>query len=149
MKKIKKILLLCASIVCIASKTSAALGITNGTLSPCNNAWNCAITQEVNGKKPNSEPIYYSVDHKSAFAQIKKIIMAMPRVTLIQKTDEYLHFTCASTFFGFIDDLECYLPKNENIIYMRSAARSGIYDFGVNKNRIRTITKRFKSLKNK
>jgi uncharacterized protein (DUF1499 family) len=33
------------------------------------------------------------------------------------------------------------MPKNEKVIHIRSAAQTGVYDFDVNKKRVRTIKK--------
>ncbi|OUR68301.1 hypothetical protein A9Q77_09390, partial [Marinomonas sp. 42_23_T18] len=51
----------------------------------------------------------------------------------------YLHTEVKSDLIGFIDDVEFYLPKDENVIHIRSASRVGFSDFDVNRNRIRQI----------
>lgn len=55
----------------------------------------------------------------------------------------YLHATFTSTFFGFIDDMELRMEPQANLIHIRSGARVGYFDFGVNKKRIEKIRKLF------
>ena len=135
----KKTVLL-MSIMCIKLH---AVGMVNGKLAPCNGAWNCAITQEVDGQKPNAQPIRYTGSRKKALARLKAILHTFDRVQIITETDDYLYTTFTSKFFKFVDDVEFYAPEDEKVIYIRSAERTGIYDFGVNKKRVNEIVKRF------
>jgi uncharacterized protein (DUF1499 family) len=112
-------------------------------LSPCNGAWNCAITQKVKGQKPNAEPIYYTCSRKEAVIRLKKVVQSFPRSHVTAESNHSIKAQVTSKFFGFVDDLEFYMPKNKKVIHVRSAARTGIYDFGVNKKRIRAIKKLF------
>jgi hypothetical protein len=57
----------------------------------------------------------------------------------LPKTDDYLHAECSSAFFGFVDDLELHLRPSQNLIAVRSAARLGHGDFGVNRRRVENL----------
>jgi uncharacterized protein (DUF1499 family) len=46
---------------------------------------------------------------------------------------------CTSAFFGFVDDLELHLRTAEGVIAVRSAARLGYSDLGVNRRRIEDL----------
>lgn len=63
-------------------------------------------------------------------------VASMPRIRIITETDDYLHAECSSAFFGFVDDLELHLRPAQGIIAVRSAARLGHSDFGVNRKRV-------------
>ena len=141
---IKKIILLKTMI--LQPIFMAAFGIHNGALSPCNNRWNCVITQEVDGQKPNAQPIQYVGSRAKALALLKEVLLGFDRVQLVAETDEYIHVTFTTKWLGFVDDVECYAPKNEKIVHIRSASRVGKYDFGVNNRRIQAIKKRFAQL---
>jgi len=123
-----------------------ALGIVDGKLSSCGYAWNCAITQEVDGKKPNAQPIYYSGSRKEALDLLKETILSFNRVNIIIEASNYLHVEFTTKRFNFVDDVEFFFPANEKVIHMRSASRKGWYDFGVNKKRVHAIAQRFKEL---
>lgn len=53
------------------------------------------------------------------------------------------HAKVRSSFFKFVDDVEFYFPKDKNIIHIRSLARTGYSDFGVNRKRMEKIRVRF------
>jgi uncharacterized protein (DUF1499 family) len=47
---------------------------------------------------------------------------------------------------GFVDDLEFYFPREESVIHLRSAARLGESDLGVNRRRLEQIRLALKDL---
>jgi uncharacterized protein (DUF1499 family) len=47
---------------------------------------------------------------------------------------------------GFVDDGEFYFPTEQNLIHMRSAARLGESDLGVNRRRLEQIRLALKDL---
>ncbi len=51
----------------------------------------------------------------------------------------YLAATFSSSFFGFIDDVEFRVDTQNQLIHIRSAARLGYSDFGVNKKRVNNL----------
>jgi uncharacterized protein (DUF1499 family) len=63
----------------------------------------------------------------------------LPRTTIIIETDDYLHAECSSAFFGFVDDLELHSRPTEKSIAVRSAARLGHSDLGVNRKRVENL----------
>ena len=58
---------------------------------------------------------------------------------IVTQTDNYLHAECSSAFFGFVDDIELHLRPEQNLIAVRSAARLGRSDFGVNRKRVENL----------
>ena len=113
-------------------------------LHDCPGSPNCAQSYKKDGIFVS--PLIVSEDpvkRKEAWMKLKMIIKSMPRATLINETDNYLKFEFRSKFFEFVDDVEFLLDEDENHIHMRSASRSGYYDFGVNKRRLEKITAEF------
>jgi len=55
----------------------------------------------------------------------------------------YLHAEFRSALFGFVDHVELRLDEAANRIDVRSASRTGYYDFGVNRRRVEEIRERF------
>lgn len=119
------------------------IGLNNGSLMPCNDRANCAITQMVDDQRPNVEPINYSCSRKTAYDLIKQIVLGLARTKIITQKPDYIHATFTSWFWHFVDDVEFYFPENESVIHMRSASRTGTYDLGVNKRRLKKIKKIF------
>jgi uncharacterized protein (DUF1499 family) len=60
-------------------------------------------------------------------------------MTLVVNDPAYLHVESRSAVFGFIDDLEFVRDDADNVIHVRAAARSGKYDFNVNRQLIEKI----------
>lgn len=56
---------------------------------------------------------------------------------IVQTDAAYMHALFHSQLFGFVDDLECRLDGS--VIQVRSAARSGWWDLGVNRRRVERL----------
>lgn len=67
------------------------------------------------------------------------VVAGLPRAKIIRQTDNYLHAECSSAVFGFVDDLELHLRPEQNLIAVRSAARLGRSDLGVNRKRVEKL----------
>jgi len=121
-----------------AGQAPAGLGVHDGRLAACPQSSNCVASQET---VPGHQvpPLSYDGPREMALERLVQIIEALPRTRVVEKRDDYLHAEARSALFGFVDDLEFYLPTGQQLIEVRSAARSGWYDFGVNRRRIERI----------
>jgi uncharacterized protein (DUF1499 family) len=70
---------------------------------------------------------------------VKSAVGKLPRTIIARETEGYLHAECRSAFFGFVDDLELFLRADKKTIAVRSAARRGYSDFGVNRKRVENL----------
>jgi len=70
---------------------------------------------------------------------MSSVVAGLPRTKIIRQTDNYLHAECSSAVFGFVDDLELHLRPEQNLIAVRSAARLGRSDLGVNRKRVEKL----------
>ena len=91
------------------------------------------------------EPLHYAGDPARAYARLREVLQGMARVRIVQSTGEYLHAEVRSAVFGFVDDLEFYFSP-PGTIQVRSASRTGYYDFGVNRERVEALHTRFSTL---
>ncbi len=71
------------------------------------------------------------------------IVREMKRATIVSATPSSLHVEFHSALFRFIDDVEFVLDDSARLIHFRSASRTGYYDFGVNRRRMKEISKRY------
>lgn len=71
--------------------------------------------------------------------RIKSIALEVPKTTIVSENNDYLHVTFSSKTFSFIDDAEFYYDRDNEIVHVRSAARAGYSDLGVNRKRIEWI----------
>lgn len=121
-----------------AGKRPSNLGVRDRKLAPCPNSPNCVSSQSTDAVHKIA-PLTYTSSPEQALADIKSIIQSLPRTTIISETEDYLYAEFKSALMGFVDDVEFYLDRNDNIIHVRSASRLGQSDLGVNRNRVETI----------
>jgi uncharacterized protein (DUF1499 family) len=126
---------------CSSSPQVDMLGLHNGQLRPCPSSPNCASSQ-ANDSKHQVLPLKLQMAPEQSWQQVKSIITALPRTRIVTATYEYLRAECRSAVFGFIDDLELHLRPKEGRIEVRSLARLGYYDFGVNRKRVQELRKK-------
>ena len=84
-------------------------------------------------------PIAIEGDAAQAWAALGVVIAAMPRATIVTRSPGYLHAEFASKGLGFVDDAEFALDAAAGVIHVKSAARLGIRDFSVNRDRVEAI----------
>ena len=107
-------------------------------LKPCGPFPNCVCSRSDARPRHRVEPLAVTGDPFAAFARLKGLLEAAERTEIVSATDRRLHATCR-TRMGFVDDLECLLCPEDGVIHVRSAARVGISDFGVNRARIERL----------
>jgi uncharacterized protein (DUF1499 family) len=71
------------------------------------------------------------------------VIEGMKGSRIAEEIDGYLHVEYRSAAFGFVDDVEFLLDAAGSRIEVRSASRTGYYDFGTNRRRVEEIRSRF------
>lgn len=84
-------------------------------------------------------PLDYPSDRTAAYRALIKIIDTQPRATIVKQSSDYVHVEFSSRFFGFIDDVEFLFAPDKPSIEIRSASRTGTFDFGVNRKRVEKI----------
>lgn len=84
-------------------------------------------------------PIAINGSAAAAWAALEESVAAMPRVTIVRRSAGYLHAEFESRRMGFVDDGEFALDAAAGVIHAKSAARLGIRDFSVNRERVESI----------
>jgi uncharacterized protein (DUF1499 family) len=121
-----------------AGSRPANLGIHGGRLAPCPNSANC-VSSDAKDAVHATHPFELAAAPAEAWRVLRSLLADLPRTKLMTATSDYLHAECSSAVFGFVDDLELHLRPSEGIIAVRSAARLGHFDFGVNRKRVETL----------
>jgi len=114
------------------------LGVKEGRLAACPDRPNCVASDAVEEAK-RIEPFRFDGDQAAAWSALKEAVVALPRTSIVTADDAYLHAEAKSKRLGFIDDLEFHLRPEESLIALRSAARTGYSDLGVNAERLETL----------
>lgn len=124
------------------SSSAPVLGITDGKLTDCPSSPNCVNSQQEDSERHSIAPLAVGGDRSAVLPLIAKKIESMGG-TITELQPNYLHAQFSSAVFGFIDDVEFLLTQRtkdeKNIVEVRSAARTGYYDFNVNRKRIEKI----------
>ena len=125
-----------------ASLPPKAPGLSEGRLRPCPARPNCVCSETPN--LPGSvEPWRFAPERGTgAWGAAQAAVEALGgRVE--QVDDRYLWATFRSRFFRFVDDLELRFDEAGGVIHVRSAARLGYSDFGVNRKRVEALHGQF------
>jgi uncharacterized protein (DUF1499 family) len=109
--------------------------IGNDVLAGCPDRPNC-VSSQARDQGHAIEPFRLKKGPAAGWNSITNIIGKFPRTTIIKANNNYLHVECKSRLLGFIDDLELKLNTDTGVIDIRSASRTGYYDFGVNRRRV-------------
>jgi uncharacterized protein (DUF1499 family) len=127
-----------------SGKKPANLGAKNGKLAPVVNKPNNVSSQaDINDRAHYVAPFKFTGDAAAAFQKLVKLVQKQPRARVITQDGEYLHAEFSSVLMGFVDDVEFLLAPEQMVIDVRSAARLGSSDFGVNRNRVESLREQF------
>jgi uncharacterized protein (DUF1499 family) len=117
----------------LTGKRPTNLGVKNGKLAPTPNTPNCVHSQSDNPQyKITPLPMV-------SMSKLKEVINSMERTTIIEEKEDYLYAEFQTKLMGYVDDVEFYLDKNQNVIHVRSASRLGQSDLGLNRKRVEEI----------
>jgi uncharacterized protein (DUF1499 family) len=130
----------------LSGKRPATLGSKNGRLAPVVNKPNNVSSQaDVNDRAHYVAPLKFSGEAKVAFQKLLKLVQSQPRAVVDTQDGHYLHAEFRSPLMGFVDDVEFVLAPEQKLIHVRSAARLGYSDFGVNRKRAESLRAQFES----
>ncbi len=122
-----------------SGKRPQYINVTDYYLAPCTGKPNCVSSLAPRDSHQFIESFIFSNDPQHELKTLQSILASMPGVGVITQQNNYLHAECRSRLFGFVDDLEFYWDAREGLCHVRSAARLGYYDFGVNRRRLEKI----------
>jgi uncharacterized protein (DUF1499 family) len=114
------------------------LGIKDGRLANCPSSPNC-VSSDASDSAHSISAFQIIIPPTDAWRALRATLESLPRVQIITANQDYIHAECSSAFFGFVDDLELHLRQSQNSIAVRSAARLGHSDFGVNRKRLENL----------
>ncbi len=108
----------------------------------CPDSPNC-VSSDARDEKHHIAPLTFSIPVAEAWQLLKEQVAKLPRTVVVTEKPGYLHVECRSALFGFVDDLEFHLRAAQGLIAIRSAARTGYYDFGANRQRVEDLRAAF------
>lgn len=130
--------------LCACSRNEVTTGIVDGRLSPCPKSPNC-VSSDATDEKHRVQPYRLKAAPQQVWHGLQNVLAAEPRTRLIAVNEHYMHVEVESAVMRFVDDTEFLLIPDEQIIAVRSAARTGYSDLGVNRKRIERIREALRS----
>lgn len=115
-----------------------AIGLAPRALAPCPSSPNCVLSDSEE-KEHAIAPFVLTDPGAKAWSQIRAIVASLPRTKVVVDGENYLRAESRSFVFRFVDDLELELRPSQGAVAVRSAARVGYYDFGVNRRRVEKL----------
>ncbi|MGA7578876.1 MAG: DUF1499 domain-containing protein [Desulfobaccales bacterium] len=120
------------------------VGIVEGRLAPCPHKPNCVSSQAAaRDQQHYIEGLTYSGEPGQARERLEGAIAGMKRAQVVVRAANYWRAEFRSALWRFVDDVEFLFDDNARRIDIRSAARVGYSDFGVNRRRMEEIRRRF------
>ncbi|BFR47959.1 DUF1499 domain-containing protein [Nitratidesulfovibrio sp. HK-II] len=117
-------------------------------LPACPGRPNCVITQAEGAVRDGQyiDPLPFTGEAGHAMRRLAVALAAQPGCTVVDKDGLTLRAECRSKVFGFIDDVVCTADPEASVVHLRSAARTGWWDFGVNRDRAEQLRRKFLGL---
>ena len=133
-------IILCCTLFSVSCAAEPAISPAppGSGLSPCPDSPNC-VSSDAHDQQHQIAPLTFSTPAAEAWQLLQEQLAKLPRTAVVTENPGYLHVECRSKLFGFVDDLEFQLRAAQGLIAVRSAARTGYYDFGVNRQRIEEL----------
>jgi uncharacterized protein (DUF1499 family) len=125
-----------------AGTPPATLGAPGGRLAPCPARPKCVSSQSV-GEAHAIAPLAFRGEPAAAMAVLVEVVGALPGATVVTARPDYVHAEFASAVMGFVDDGEFVPDAAAKVIHVRSAARLGYGDLGVNRRRVEALRTAF------
>ncbi len=122
------------------------LGIRDGKLKPPSNTEN-SVTSQAALYPDNPQRTYADIepialingDGAATMAKIIDVIEGLERTEVVKKEPNYIHAQFTSRGLQFVDDAEFWFDTEQNVVQVRSAARLGRKDFGMNRQHIEAV----------
>ena len=108
----------------------------------CPDSPNC-VSSQARDARHFIEPFTFHDQPAQAMRRLRDALLNEKRVTIVEEQPAYLRAEVRSLVFRFVDDIEFVLSVDQQLIQIRSAARTGYSDFGVNRRRIERIRRIF------
>jgi uncharacterized protein (DUF1499 family) len=109
-------------------------------LAPCPDSPNCVSSQATRPDR-RVAPLPFEGDGQAAMQRVRSLIEAMPRSRVVEVGPNLIRAEFHTRIFKFKDDVTFWLDEPNKLIHLRSASRSGYYDFGVNRKRAEAIAR--------
>ena len=134
-----------AALLCAACAGAPPPTGTGAELRPCPSSPNC-VSSRATDEAHRVEPLPLRGTAAEGLAAIRQVILAMPRSRITAAGPGFLRAEFTSLIFRFVDDVDIVVDETASVLHVRSAARVGQSDLGVNRRRVGEMRDRLANL---
>ena len=127
----KKLSLFLFFIMCSHASVSA------NDLKPCTEKPNCVSSKA--DDEHAIAPFQLKQNQPVNQQRLLEVLNQLDNNIAVIHDENHIHAEITSRVFGFVDDLDLIINMEQQLIHVRSASRTGYYDFGVNRRRIEKL----------
>ena len=120
---------------------SSHIHVKDALLPPCPGTPNCVSSLSRDSAR-KVDPFPLRGTPQQSLDLLAGIIQSMPRSKIVIFSSQRMEIEFRS-LLGFVDDLVLAISVDEGVIHVRSAARSGTWDLGVNRRRVERIRRKY------
>jgi uncharacterized protein (DUF1499 family) len=120
---------------------ASAAGAGDADLPPCPSSPNCVSSRDPDPSR-RVDPIPFAGTAVEAREGIETVVRSFPRAVVVDSSGIGIRAEFRS-LLGFVDDVEFRIDEAAGVIHVRSASRTGYWDFGVNRRRVEEIREVF------
>lgn len=110
-------------------------------LAPCPKRPNCVSSQAPAGPR-YVKPFWLAGDAEAGWRAVREVMASWPRCELVAEREGWARYAVRTAVLGFVDDVELALDREARVVHVRSAARVGWWDLGVNRRRVEELRRR-------
>lgn len=121
----------------------ALMSAPSARLEPCPPTPNCVSTQAEDPEQ-RMTPIPFRGEAARAQRLLVEMLEKLPRVEITRVDDLAVRAEFTTPLFRFTDDVDFLIDPETGVIHFRSASRVGHHDLGVNRRRMRRLTRLFR-----
>jgi uncharacterized protein (DUF1499 family) len=124
-----------------AGRKPTDLGVINGQFKACSWRPNCisSFADPANAQHYFA-PLRYDLSDADAERVVAAMLVKLPNLRMVAQGGGYFRAEAVSPRLGFVDDVEVFVDPRVRAVYLRSASRLGIRDFGVNRARMEVFS---------
>jgi len=125
----------CLTVLLLSATTKI---MADDRLDPCPDSPNC-VSSLATGDDHHIAPMAYGGDRAAARLRLLAALSQLDNAEIVEDTRGFLRVKVTSALLRFVDDVTFFFDDENSLIQMRSASRSGYYDFGANRRRLENI----------
>ncbi len=128
-------------------RSSGGLQVTGHRLPSCPSSPNC-VSSQADRPAQRIRPFPLRVDAAArTLPDLRRLIETLPGARVVETEPDYLRAEFSSRILHFVDDVEFLLDPQAQVVQVRSASRTGYWDFGANRRRVEQIRRVYLSPK--